>query len=44
MKKREETYHMTKKEMVRLKVAARIIEKLMKVENTHQKESVNNFV
>jgi transposase len=32
MKKREETYHMTKKEMVRLKVAERLIEKTMKVE------------
>jgi transposase len=32
MKKRKETYHMTKKEMVRLKVAERLIEKVMKVE------------
>jgi len=32
MNKREETYHMTKKEMVRLKVAERLLEKTMKVE------------
>ena len=32
MNKRKETYHMTKKEMVRLKVAERLIEKTMKVE------------
>jgi hypothetical protein len=32
MDKREETYHMTKKEMTRLKVAERVIEKVMKVE------------
>jgi transposase len=32
MKKREETYHMTDREMTRLKVAERLIEKTMKVE------------
>ena len=32
MKKREELYHMTKKEMARLKVAERLLEKTMKVE------------
>jgi len=32
MKKREELYHMTKKEMARLKVAERLIEKEMKIE------------
>ena len=32
MKKREGLYHLTEKEMVRLKVAERLIEKEMKVE------------
>ena len=38
MNKREETYHMTEKEMVRLKVAERLIDGHMKIDQAAVKQ------